>query len=190
MIISKASKDNGLYIFQTSIRKNIPVIFPTDTIYGIGAALSSIEANHKIYKIKNRPLNMPFPIIAGDLNQVEKIANLSNLSNEAKNYIDKWPAPITLILPSNKYINSLYCKNNTVAIRIPNEKWLQDTLITLGEPVTATSVNETKNPHALNIEDAINNFSNKIDLFLWKNISINTSSEIYDLTDCNIKKLR
>lgn len=190
MIISKANKINGLNIFKESIIKNIPVIFPTDTIYGIGAPLSAINANKEIFRIKNRQENKPFPILAGNINQVSKIANLNNLTTEAENYIKKWPAPITLILKSNDNLHPLYSSNNTVAVRIPDLQWLRDVLIEINEPITATSVNISNNNFAKDFREAVNIFNNKIKLYLWQHNLLNTSSEIYDLTNKDIKKIR
>lgn len=190
MIISKANKDNGLHIFRLSINKNIPVIFPTDTIYGIGAPLSSIVANKKIYEIKKRPINMPFPILVGNITQLSDIADITNLTDEANEYIHNWRPATTLILKAKNNINGIYNKDNTIAVRIPKLDWLRETLIELGEPVTATSVNINKSPFAKNIQEALTIFGNNIQLFLWQNNILNKSSNIYDLTNGSIKKIR
>ncbi len=53
MLVLKENIDNLAEVFNISARENIPLIFPTDTIYGIGASISSILANQEIYKNKN-----------------------------------------------------------------------------------------------------------------------------------------
>ena len=71
MLVLKENIDNLAEVFNISARENIPLIFPTDTIYGIGASISSILANQEIYKIKKRPEHKPYPILAGSFEQAE-----------------------------------------------------------------------------------------------------------------------
>ena len=77
MVIYKETYDSLVEIFNISTKENKPVIFPTDTIYGIGANIVSKKANLEIYKLKNRPSNKPFPILAGSIEQLEEIVYIT-----------------------------------------------------------------------------------------------------------------
>ncbi|MBQ3032991.1 MAG: threonylcarbamoyl-AMP synthase [Deferribacterales bacterium] len=190
MIIINASKEAGLFIFKKSAVLNVPAIFPTDTVYGIGAPLSAIEANLKIYQIKRRSKDLPFPILAGSLKQVETIAYTDNICYEAKTYLKKWPGPYTFILKSKPSLNPLFCKNGTVAVRIPDEEWLQEAINNLGEPVTATSANVSGQCHINSIEPLITAFSDSVPLFIKGVAKQNCSSSIFDLSDDTVIKVR
>ena len=189
MIIAKASVTNGILLFKKSAEHNLPVVFPTDTIYGIGAPLSAIHANKRIFTIKKRPLNLPFPILAASLNQVAQIADLSNLSSEAMQYVSKWPGPYTFILKSKPSLNDIYSKNGTVAVRIPNIDWLRKTLEAIGEPITATSANFSGQQHVSNVQDAVALFNRDISLFIHGQTGA-SSSTIIDLSNKNIAQIR
>src|SRR4030042_6849749 len=72
------------------------VIFPTDTIYGIGCRYDNKKAIDRIYKIKKTPRNQPYPILVSSLNQVKKFAKITN---PAQKLIEKyWPGALTIIL--------------------------------------------------------------------------------------------
>ncbi len=115
------------------------IIFPTDTVYGIGTPIFDIEGKDRIYKIKHRPLDKPLACLCADINQIESIAYLTI---DAKKLINKFlPGPLTLILKSKEEV---YEKigYRTIGVRIPNSKIALDILKENG-PMLTTSVNES-----------------------------------------------
>ena len=76
------------------------VIFPTETVYGIGADATNSKAVKKIYKIKNRPFSNPLICHFENLEKVREEVELNDLAIKiAKNF---WPGPLTLILKKRK----------------------------------------------------------------------------------------
>lgn len=72
------------------------VIFPTDTVYGIGCMADDQHAINRIYKIKATPKSQPFPILVSSVNQVEKFVSINS---QAQKLMDKyWPGALTIIL--------------------------------------------------------------------------------------------
>lgn len=190
MLVLKENINNLAEVFSISARENQPLIFPTDTIYGIGASISSILANQEIYKIKKRPVDKPFPILAGSFEQAELIADIKSLSS--KNYkfmCDNYSKYTTFIIKAKDSLPDIFKKDNKAAVRIPNKEILCKALIQHGFPVTATSVNESGQEFLNNISDIINNF-NKIHLFVEGETMQNISSSIYDISGENIVKIR
>lgn len=190
MVLLKENIDNLAEMFNISAKENMPVIFPTDTIYGIGASITSIKANQEIYKIKSRPINKPFPILAGSIEQAELIADLKSLNN--KNYkfmYENYNKYTTFIINAKENLPDIYKKDNKVAIRIPNKDILSHALIKYGFPVTATSVNESGQKFLNNISEIMVNFNN-IRLFIAGNSIKNISSSIYDISGEYIIKIR
>jgi len=97
------------------------VVFPTDTVYGIGCNPYDSHAVENIYKIKNRGNNKLFPILGYSIEELEKIAIFDNLT---KKIIEKfWPGQLTLIvkLKDDKIKKSMKL-DDKIAIRIPNNK--------------------------------------------------------------------
>lgn len=191
MLILKEGADNLLFLLNESLRLDSPLIFPTDTIYGIGAPISSVDGNKKIFEIKKRPLNMPFPILMGSWEQTEEIAEINNLSDEKNRFIKQnQNKAVTYILKAKNCLNSLYVKDGNVAIRIPNLQWLALGLQRFGRGVTATSVNVSKETPADSFQMAFEGFKNSVKLFMQGTPPSNASSEIYDMTKENIIKIR
>src|SRR3990167_4414787 len=90
------------------IKKGGVVIFPTDTVYGIGASIKSEEAVRRIYKIKKTPKSQSFPILVSKIGQVEQLANIPD---SARILIKKfWPGALTIILNSTNNKQGLKSK--------------------------------------------------------------------------------
>ena len=190
MLVLQENINNLAEMFNISARENIPLIFPTDTIYGIGASISSILANQEIYKIKKRPIDKPFPILAGSFEQAELIADLTSLNNTNYKFMcENYNKHTTFIIKAKDSLLDIFKKDNKVAVRIPNKEILCKALLQHGFPVTATSVNESGQSFLNNISDIIKNF-NKISLFVEGCTIQNISSSIYDISGENIVKIR
>lgn len=191
MLIMKEGTDNLLLLLHESVRLDEPIIFPTDTIYGIGAPLTAINANKKIFEIKKRPLNMPFPIIAGSWQQAEQIVKTDNLSHEKKSFIkENKNKAVTYILPAKQNLHSIYMKEGTIAVRITSIAWLSEALERFGQPITATSVNISTEHHATNFPTAFDLFKSNVMLFIQGNPPSNVGSHIFDMTQENVIKTR
>lgn len=191
MVVLDANENNFALLFAESRKSLRPVIFPTDTIFGIGAPISCEIANRKIFGIKNRSEDMPFPILAGSWEQARQIAVIENLSNEKSEFIkNNEKIPTTYIFNARRELHKIYAKTGTVAIRIPNLKWLRDGILLLNEPVTATSANISSEPNAKNFQEAFFTFKEKVSLFLKNMDEGSTGSKIYDLTGKNITQIR
>lgn len=191
MVVLDANENNFALIFTEAKKTARPVIFPTDTIIGIGAPVSSIIANEKIFEIKERSKDMPFPILAGSWKQARLIAAIENLSVEKSEFIRlNENIPVTYVFNAKPELNKIYTKNGTVAIRIPTLQWLKKGILLLDEPITATSANISKKPNAKNFKEAFSNFKEKVSLFLKDDDESDAGSKIYDLTGQNITQIR
>ena len=111
----------GIEKAVNSIRSGGVIVFPTDTVYGIGCDPYDNKAVEKIYKIKNRESQKWLPLLGYSLNELEKIAVFTT---EMKTIIGKfWPGPITLIakLKDDKIKQSMNLKDR-IAVRIPKNE--------------------------------------------------------------------
>jgi L-threonylcarbamoyladenylate synthase len=112
---SKVAKDGGI------------VVFPTDTVYGIGCDPYNKKSVDRIYQIKGRSKTKPFPILAYSMDVASEIAEFDK---DSKKIADRfWPGPLTLILKlrDKKLKKSLNLKEK-IAIRVPNNQCLLDLL--------------------------------------------------------------
>ena len=95
------------------------VVFPTDTVYGIGCDPYNKEAVEKVYRIKNRKQGKLFPVLGFSKNELEKIANFSEKANKIAEKF--WPGQLTLILPlKDEKLKTSMNLENKVAVRVPN----------------------------------------------------------------------
>lgn len=190
MIILKASSQNGITLFEKAQSSNSPLIFPTDTIYGIGSFINNLVTNTKIYDIKGREINKPFPLLIGNLKQLSTIIDYQ-LTEEYQNILNNiWPGSFTVIFKAKKDLNSLFTLNGNVAIRLTSAKWLRDVINHFDVPLSATSANLSGEPYNSNITKIIQDFQNKVDYFLTTEKRNSEPSTILDFSTNKLKFIR
>ena len=116
------------------------VIFPTDTVFGIGCRIGNQKAIERLYRIKERNEGKPTLIMIENIKQGRKYAKFDKRSLLlAKAF---WPGPLTLVLKSKEGVpNMIKGIQNTVGIREPNHKIVQKLISLVGEPLLAPSAN-------------------------------------------------
>lgn len=135
------------------------IIFPTDTVYGIGASIYDSQGMDKIYQIKKRDKSKPLAVLCADINQIESIAYVTD---KARKLINEFlPGPLTVILKSKECILDTF-KGDTVGVRIPDYDVALEILKENG-PMATTSVNESGMPSINNYNEIIREYSNVVD---------------------------
>ena len=169
------------------------IIYPTDTLYGLGANALNEDAVLKIQKIKKQDKNKPISVIVKDLKTARKIACVDSKVEKTLNRI--WPGPITVVLRKKDIVSDILTGNGeTVAIRIPNNKFISELMKKIDFPITATSANISGENNLLKSKEIINKFKKAKfapDLFIDAgDIKNPTASTIVDLTTGIPKILR
>ena len=143
-------------------------IFPTETVYGIGAnALDEIAVN-KIFAAKKRPSDNPLIVHISDMNMLKLACDFSKLSDIQKKLINKFfPGPFTIILPKAKNIPyNVTAGLETVGIRMPDNS-IANRLIALSKvPIAAPSANASGKPSGTCVEDIYEELSNSVDFII------------------------
>ncbi len=174
MQITQSPKVAAEYIQQGKL-----VLFPTETVYGIGASAFIESACLQIYKVKNRPQDNPFII---HVSSVEEIFLYAKVEEYYKDLIKALvPGPITFVLPKRE--TRLFSTGlPTVALRIPDHPLVLEFLALAG-PVSAPSANLSGRPSITLKSDLLVEFQGKVDLFLEGNEpNIGIESTVVDLT--------
>ncbi|GGH43744.1 translation factor Sua5 [Mangrovimonas yunxiaonensis] len=118
------------------------IIYPTDTVYGLGCDITNKEALERIAKIKGVKLEKAnFSFICKDL------SNLSDYVKQIDTSVFKilkraLPGPYTFILPGAKTLPNVFKKKKTVGIRVPDNKIVLELVDTLGHPIISTSIHD------------------------------------------------
>ncbi len=169
------------------ILMNKVIIFPTDTVYGIGTPIFDIEGINRIYEIKKRPRNKVLACLCADINQIDDIAILNE---KAIKLINKFmPGPLTLILKSKDIV---YEKigYKTIGVRIPNNEIALNILKENG-PMLTTSVNESGNVALNEYAEIKDKYEGLVDYIYDTNTnSSNISSTVVLIDEFDIKILR
>jgi len=158
------------------------IIYPTDTLYGIGCDIFNKAALERIFYIKNDGISKLFSFVCSDLKDISKYAKVSD--NAYKIMKKLLPGPYTFILPASKLVpKTLWTKRQTVGIRIPNHQVTLDLVKELGNPIISTSTTNRKGEVILNPDDIRNIFANSVDLMLGSGNLLSKPSSIVDLSN-------
>ena len=116
------------------------IVYPTDTIYGLGADALSDEAVYKVYEAKKRPLGMPVSIAVSDF---EMIGAVGKVEPWMTGFIETFlPGPVTVILPARKCVPDILTGGTgMIGVRIPANEIAMRIIERFDAPITATSAN-------------------------------------------------
>ncbi len=148
------------------IKEGKIVLFPTETVYGIGANALDENAVNKIFIAKGRASDNPLIVHISNLemlnNLVQEIGEI-----EQKLINNFWPGPLTIIFNRKDCIpNNVTAKLNTVGIRMPSNKIAKKLIELAGLPIAAPSANISGKPSGTKIEDIIEELDGKVDYIL------------------------
>lgn len=131
-----------------ALRSGELVIYPTDTIYGIGCDMTNKKALDKLNRLKNRPKDKSFSFICKDLSVASRYAVLSDPAHRVMRHA--LPGPYTFVLPKGKGIpRKMTSSTHSVGIRIPDHPVTRTMADEFGLPIITTSVNvSTEEPVA------------------------------------------
>lgn len=153
------------------------VIFPTETVYGIGCSIKSKKGINRIYKLKKRPKSKPLQVLISNMDQAKKLAR--NIPQKALELMrNNWPGPLTIVLNKKG--------KGTIGLRIPDYKPLLKIIETCG-PISATSANISGHPAPITADEIVL----EADLLLdGGKCKLKTASKVVDFTSKLPKILR
>ncbi|MCL2793387.1 MAG: L-threonylcarbamoyladenylate synthase [Spirochaetaceae bacterium] len=173
------------------------VAFPTETVYGLGADAFNSQALAKVFEAKNRPHFNPLIIHIASIDTLEKVADLSLLSEERRQKLflitDKlWPGPLSLILPKNEKIPGIATAGlPTAAIRFCDHDAAQKLISLSTGAVAAPSANPFGSLSPTRAEHVRDKLGEKVDMILDGGPArIGIESTVLDITNETIKILR
>lgn len=164
------------------LREGGIIIYPTETLYGIGALALNEESIKKIFKIKERFYGKPIPILVKDK---EMLSQFVEVTVEASKLIDKFlPGPLTLVLKQKKFLPVLIsAKTGKVAVRISSHPFVRRLIDLVSEPLTSTSANVSGVENLFNFDEIYRTFKDKVDLIVDSgSLPPSKGSTVIDLT--------
>jgi L-threonylcarbamoyladenylate synthase len=123
------------------LKKGGIVAFPTDTVYGLGAMSNNSAAVRSIFKVKQRPLTQPLPLLLGNISQADEAAiHIPDIARRLMNAF--WPGALTIILKRAAWIPSIITAGgNTIAVRVPDYALTVALIKSIDVPLVGTSAN-------------------------------------------------
>ena len=181
--INKPDQDL-ISLFATMLADGKTVIFPTETVYGLGANALDEDAATKIYQAKGRPSDNPLLVHVADKEDVYDL--VENIDDRAKLLMDKfWPGPLTIVFKKKAIIPDRTSGGlDTVAIRMPSDQVARDLIRQAGVPIAAPSANISGRPSPTKPEHIIRDMDGRVDgILVGGPCDYGVESTIIDLSE-------
>jgi tRNA threonylcarbamoyl adenosine modification protein (Sua5/YciO/YrdC/YwlC family) len=166
------------------LRSGGVIIYPTDTVYGIGCSIFNTDAIKRVYQIKDQSTSKPFSFICSDLSHISEYAKVSNSAfRTMKSLI---PGRYTFLLPASRLKQlpkSIISKRKTVGIRVPDNKICNMLVKQLGHPILSASVTDNDGEIIGDPQVIKEFYERRVDLILAGGNSGLELSTILDFTD-------
>ncbi len=142
------------------------VVFPTETVYGIGVNSLDKNAIEKLYKIKNRAANKPISLLVSNIEMIENVAK--DITKEEYILMKSFmPGPLTIILKKKDNVSNLLTANtNTIGVRMPSNEIALKLINYAGIPLATPSANISDKPSGTNIETIMKDFEDNVDFYI------------------------
>lgn len=142
------------------------VAYPTDTVYGLGAVMTSLSGVERIFEVKGRPKGMALPLLVADAEQIRQVA--FSIPDAAWRLVEEFmPGALTIVLLRASSVPDVVTGGGgTIAIRIPNHPVPLSLIAGTGKPIVGTSANLSGHPSALTADEVRAQIGDKVDLII------------------------
>jgi L-threonylcarbamoyladenylate synthase len=167
------------------------IVFPTETVYGLGADALNPAAVERVFQLKGRNPDTPIPIIVADQAMLKDL--VQEIPPIARKLMEQfWPGPLTLVLPAAPGTpKQLLNRTGGVGVRISSELIATQLAQELGHPLTATSANPSGRQAAATIEQAQDYFAAEIEIFIdGGQLPSKIGSSVVEVIDDRIRIIR
>ena len=165
------------------LREGGVIIYPTDTVYGIGCSIYNTGAIDRIYHIKRQTITKPFSFLCSDLSHISEYAKVSNSAFRLMKQLI--PGPYTFVLPASRLKQlpkSMISKRQEVGIRVPDHGVCRSLLKEFGSPILNASVDDGDGELINDPEQVREKYRRQVDLMLEAGKSNLGLSTVLDLT--------
>jgi len=138
------------------------VVFPTDTVYGLGALPADQAAVARIYEAKGRNIGRPIALLLSDLDRLPEVAVMPDVILPLARRF--WPGGLTLVLPKTEAVSAVVSPGPTVGVRIPDLPLARSIIRAAGGVLAVTSANLSGQSAALTAQEALEQLTGRVDL--------------------------
>lgn len=166
------------------------VCYPTDTVYGLGAAAENDDAVRRLFAAKGRPLDKPLPLLIPDEAAAARLAQVTPIARTLMRRF--WPGALTIVMVKAPEFRSLaLARQDHVALRVPDLHLLREIIRALGQPITGTSANRAGAPSPRAAAEAALQLGDMVALIIDGGPTRSASeSTVIDITSDPVRILR
>jgi L-threonylcarbamoyladenylate synthase len=167
------------------------IAFPTETFYGLGVDPFNAKAVERLFLLKGRSFKDPIPIVAGDMEMVERL--VETVPPAAEILIQRyWPGPLTIVFKARAEVPELLtARTGKIGVRISSSPVVKKLLASLKSPLTSTSANPSGEPPALEPGEVLEYFEGRLDLLIdGGRLTAKKPSTVMDVTGERLVVLR
>lgn len=196
MKIFNFTKDIDIYSMNECaecIRLGGTAIFPTETVYGIGANALNFKAVEKIFKAKGRPSDNPLIVHISDFNMLDQVVDMQKVTDTETILMKSfWPGPFTIILPKKSCVpDNVTARLETVGVRMPDNLVALELIRQAGVPIAAPSANISGKPSGTDVLDIIDEIGDRVDYIIdGGKTDVGIESTVVKLVEGKVKILR
>lgn len=173
------------------LREGAVVVFPTDTVYGVGCRIDHAAAVRRIFELKGRGMQEPLPVLLAEPGQLDEYGR--NITPTARRLArDFWPGGLTIVVQRSEAVPALVAGGGeTIGLRVPNHALARALVRQLGVPIVGTSANRHGAPAPLTAQQVVFDFGDTVDLILdGGRAPIGRESTVVDTTSDPMRVLR
>ncbi len=164
------------------------VVYPTETLYGLGANIMDLGAIQRVFEVKGRFHNKPISVAFRNVEHAEKYVQFNKTAHKLAELF--LPGPLTIILPAKINLGEMF-GGDKIAVRISGSKVVQAILEKTKFPITATSANISGKADPICAQDSIDQIGEKVDLILDSGkCEHSMPSTVVDLSEGKVVVLR
>lgn len=166
----------------TLVRSGGVVVYPTETVYGVGADAYNTAAVKRVYKIKERPRERPLSVAVGSVDHIETVARPRGEALEfAREFL---PGPVTPLLPRRQRVPEEVTSGDLIGVRVLDDETARSFIDSTG-PVTSTSANMSGEPPATH-PDELGRLADRVDGIIDDGVRDGEPSTVVDTTTWEI----
>jgi L-threonylcarbamoyladenylate synthase len=161
-------KNMDLPALAKRVKSGELIIYPTDTVYGVGAVTDKEDALKKIYRAKERTFSSPLIALVSDIKNVEKIAYIDRNKSEIEKLMKFfWPGALTIILRKKENVSPVMVSGGeSIGVRMPNHPLALDIIDACGGILATTSANISGEPSPKKYSEVSEEFKKRVEILV------------------------
>ena len=186
--------ENKWQVLADEIKSGKLIIYPTDTVYGLGAIISNEQSINNVYQAKSRSFSSPLIALLSSVDKVDEVAKVTEKERELLQKLGGafWPGALTVILKAREHIPSIMISGgDTIGVRIPNLDLSIKIIELAGGVLATTSANISGEATPRSYDELSDEIKNNVDILVdGGECKLGEASTIIDLTKDVPKILR